>query len=93
MREIFEKNIPQQKNDSTYLTLEKLEQWKMSINASRSRDLYFDTEFGAGMDNYLGDEYIFITDAHKKKLKCIYLPINFSIHPMESSVTIWLTER
>ena len=60
---------------------------EMSIRVSsfRSRDIYFDTEFGAGMDNYIGDEYIFITDAHKEKLKCIYLPIDFSIHPMESS--------
>ena len=83
----FRKKYPTRKKRLHLFNSGKAGTVEMSIRVSsfRSRDLYFDTEFGAGMDNYLGDEYIFITDAHKKKLKCIYLPINFSIHPMESS--------
>jgi len=47
----------------------------------------FDEEFGAGTDNYLGDEYILVADAHRARLKCDYFPITISRHPRESSGT------
>lgn len=45
----------------------------------------FDENFGAGTENFLGDEYIFVADATRAKLKCEYFPITFSEHPSESS--------
>tara|TARA_X000001036_G_C20494312_1_gene731127 strand:+ start:122 stop:901 length:780 start_codon:yes stop_codon:yes gene_type:complete len=68
---------------------------EMSIRSSsfRAKEVYFDTQFGAGMENYIGDEYIFITDACKNRMKCVYLPISFSIHPMESSGSNFGSQR
>jgi len=45
----------------------------------------FDENFGAGTENFLGDEYIFVTDALRAKLKCEYFPVTLSEHPAESS--------
>ena len=47
----------------------------------------FDENFGAGTENFLGDEYIFVADALRAKLKCEYFPVTFSEHPAESSGT------
>jgi hypothetical protein len=48
--------------------------------------------FGAGAENYLGDEYIFITDLLKKGGKGVFLPLTIAIHPEESSGSRWGTE-
>jgi hypothetical protein len=53
----------------------------------------FDENFGAGADNYLGDEYIFIADALKKGLRGEFLPIRVAIHPKESSGSLWGTPK
>jgi len=45
----------------------------------------FDENFGAGAENYLGDEYILIADALRAGLKGRFLPINIATHPAESS--------
>ena len=45
----------------------------------------FDENFGAGVPNYLGDEYIFIADALRSGLKGVFAPILIAIHPTESS--------
>ena len=45
----------------------------------------FDENFGAGTDNYLGDEYILIADAAKSGLLCEFHPITVAMHPTESS--------
>lgn len=47
----------------------------------------FDERFGAGTENFLGDEYILIADANRAGLKCDYFPITISQHPRESSGT------
>jgi hypothetical protein len=52
----------------------------------------FDEAFGAGMPNYLGDEYILVADANRAGLKCDYFPITFSQHPAESSGTTFGTD-
>jgi hypothetical protein len=49
--------------------------------------LAFDEEFGAGTENYLGDEYILVAEAIKANLRCEYFPITISRHPTESSGT------
>ena len=45
----------------------------------------FDENFGAGAENYLGDEYIFIADALRSGLKGSFQPIVIAMHPSESS--------
>ncbi len=51
----------------------------------RRANVTFDEGFGAGTENFLGDEYIFVADANRAKLKCDYFPITFSQHPKDSS--------
>lgn len=53
----------------------------------RRANVSFDEDFGAGTVNFLGDEYIFVADANRAKLKCDYFPITFSQHPKDSSGT------
>lgn len=62
------------------------------VDVIRSAQVLFDENFGAGVDNYLGDEYIFITDALKKGLKGTFLPIRVAIHPKDSSGSNWGTQ-
>ena len=45
----------------------------------------FDENFGAGAENYLGDEYIFIADALRAGLKGMFLPLVIATHPNDSS--------
>lgn len=63
------------------------------IESIRSAVINFDENFGAGVENYLGDEYIFIADALKKGLKGVYLPTKVAIHPSESSGSRWGTDK
>ena len=48
-------------------------------------DIKFDENFGAGAENYLGDEYILIADALRLGLKGTFLPIIVAMHPADSS--------
>lgn len=45
----------------------------------------FDEDFGAGMPNWLGDEYIFLCDAMRAGLKGQHVNIIVACHPSESS--------
>ena len=63
------------------------------VDAIRAADVQFDENFGAGVENYLGDEYIFISDALKKGLQGMFLPIRVAIHPKESSGSAWGSEK
>jgi hypothetical protein len=58
----------------------------------RQAEVWFDEGFGAGTPNFLGDEYIFVADANRAKLKCDYFPITFSQHPKDSSGTRFGTD-
>jgi glycosyltransferase involved in cell wall biosynthesis len=62
------------------------------VDSARSKGVSFDESFGAGVENYLGDEYIFITDLLKKGGKARFLPLTIAIHPAESSGSRWGTE-
>lgn len=53
----------------------------------RERNLQFDTRFGAGMANHLGDEYIFLCDALRAGLRGEHAAIVLASHPRESSGT------
>jgi len=61
-------------------------------DAIRGAGVSFDENFGAGTDNFLGDEYIFVADANNARLKCEYFPITFSQHPKDSSGTRFGTD-
>jgi len=63
------------------------------IESIRSAGIEFDENFGAGVENYLGDEYIFIADALNKGLRGVYLPIKVAIHPFDSSGSRWGTDK
>jgi glycosyltransferase involved in cell wall biosynthesis len=62
------------------------------VESVRNKAVAFDENFGAGADNYLGDEYIFITDLIKKGGSASFLPVTIAIHPEESSGSRWGTE-
>lgn len=51
----------------------------------KAAGIRFDENFGAGAENYLGDEYIFIADALRAGLKGSFIPIVIAVHPTESS--------
>ena len=57
----------------------------------RRAGVQFDENFGAGTENYLGDEYILVADANRAGLKCEYFPVTISRHPRESSGTAFGT--
>ncbi len=61
--------------------------------AIKSAGIKFDENFGAGAENYLGDEYIFIADALRAGLKGEFLPIVVAVHPSESSGNLRNTKR
>ena len=61
------------------------------VDAIREKKIRFDEDFGAGAENYLGDEYIFIADALRAGLSGVHLPINLAVHPSESSGSRWGT--
>ena len=63
------------------------------LDAIRASGITFDENFGAGAENFLGDEYIFIADALKRGLKGTYLPIRVAIHPKDSSGSAWGTRK
>lgn len=62
------------------------------VESVRNKGVTFDENFGAGVENYLGDEYIFITDLLKKGGTATFLPLTIAIHPEESSGSRWGTE-
>lgn len=51
----------------------------------KSFGLHFDEEFGLGAKYPIGEEFIFLTDAHKKGLKILYWPEVIVSHPHPSS--------
>ena len=55
----------------------------------KNASIKFDENFGAGVENYLGDEYIFIADALRAGLKGVHLPVVVAMHPKESSGSRW----
>lgn len=62
------------------------------LDAIREAGILFDERFGAGAEFYLGDEYIFISDALSAGLKGVHLPVVIATHPTESSGSRWGSE-
>jgi Glycosyl transferase family 2. len=55
----------------------------------RENALRFDENFGAGAEYPIGDEFIFITDCLKCRLKAWYFPIDIAVHAHDSSGHNW----
>lgn len=62
------------------------------VDAIKDAGVKFDENFGAGVENYLGDEFIFIADALRVGLVGIHLPVIVAMHPKQSSGSLWGTE-
>lgn len=63
------------------------------VKAAEDKNVWFDERFGAGENNYLGDEYIFISDLILAGLRCDFLPATLAVHPEVSSGSQWGTDR
>ena len=59
------------------------------VGEIRRLGIRFDENFGAGAENYLGDEYIFVVDLVKAGGKAVFAPITLAQHPTESSGSRW----
>jgi len=62
-------------------------------NAFLGTGVRFDEKFGAGAENYLGDEYILIADAFRHGLQCRFFPHVVATHPATSSGSGFGTAR
>ena len=63
------------------------------VDVLKDKGIRFDENFGAGAENYLGDEYILIADALRAGLKGVHLPVKLAIHPKDSSGSKWGSEN
>jgi hypothetical protein len=63
------------------------------VDAIRQFGVVFDENFGAGSENYLGDEYIFIADLLRAGGMAEFVPITIATHPEISSGSGWGTDR
>lgn len=89
------KKYPSKQHRLTRFNSAKAATYEMMIrlDAIRDKQINFDENFGAGVENFLGDEYIFIADALKKGLKGVFLPVVVAVHPKDSSGSTWGTPR
>ncbi|MBN77563.1 MAG: hypothetical protein CMO36_05055 [Verrucomicrobiaceae bacterium] len=61
------------------------------LSSFREKNITFNEGFGAGEKNFLGDEYIFISEACAAGLNCEFIPTTIAIHPSVSSGMIYGT--
>ena len=84
---ILRKRYPKNAHALKLTNSAKAATYEMMIRVDdiNNASIRFDENFGAGAENYLGDEYIFIADALRAGLKGLFLPIVIATHPTESS--------
>ena len=89
------KPYPSKEEKLTKLNSARAATYEMVIRVSAIKDLgiRFDESFGAGVENYLGDEYIFVADLLSAGGKAVFLPIPIATHPEVSSGSGWGTDR
>lgn len=65
--------------------------YEMLVDVAQVRQagLRFDERFGAGVETYLGDEYLFIADLLRAGLRGYAVPLVFGVHPPTSSGSRW----
>ncbi|MEY4396808.1 MAG: hypothetical protein RLZZ40_564 [Actinomycetota bacterium] len=83
------KRYPEYREPATILNSARVGTIELAVRPDllRRAKVQFDENFGAGTENYLGDEYILVADANRAGLKCEYFPVTISRHPRESSGT------
>uniref|UniRef100_UPI0025FCF8FD glycosyltransferase family 2 protein n=1 Tax=uncultured Demequina sp. TaxID=693499 RepID=UPI0025FCF8FD len=64
----------------------------VDVERARAADVWFDERFGAGVPQYLGDEFIFIVDLLDAGLEAHAVPEVVAVHPHESSGSRWGTD-
>lgn len=86
-KHVLRKSYPTKAHSLKLTNSAKAATYEMIIRVAdfKSKSIYFDENFGAGANNYLGDEYILIADALRAGLKGQFLPIIIATHPAESS--------
>ena len=89
------KPYPKQAHALKLTNSAKAATYEMIIRVSdiKKASIRFDENFGAGAENYLGDEYIFIADALRAGLKGHFLPIVIATHPTDSSGSFHNTKQ
>lgn len=94
-RGALRKRYPRKKINLSKYNSAKAATYEMIVRVKsiKSRGVSFDEKFGAGVENYLGDEYIFISDLIDQGGKGVFLPVTIAIHPEESSGSQWGSER
>jgi GT2 family glycosyltransferase len=85
------KNYPEKLARLTRFNCAKAATYEMIVRVEdvRKHSVTFDEDFGAGAENYLGDEYIFISDLISKGARCVFVPIPIAMHPADSSGARW----
>ena len=88
------KTYPKSRQALTRFNSAKAATYEMIVRVEsiRKKNVAFDENFGAGVENYLGDEYIFISDLIKNGGSGVFLPVTIAIHPEESSGSRWGTQ-
>lgn len=92
---VLRKQYPKTRQALTKYNSARAATYEMIIRVEAVRDLsvFFDEEFGAGANNYLGDEYIFIVDLLAAGGHAVFMPITLAMHPTESSGSRWGSAR
>lgn len=83
----FFKSYKTTSHPHTLRSVAKVSSIELTFNAQSiiNSNLRFDERFGLGAEFSTSEEYIFLTDAIKNKLKVYYCPQTIAIHPKESS--------
>ena len=89
------KNYPQEIEVLGLFNSAKAATYEMIVRVADVKRLgvRFDERFGAGVENYLGDEYIFIVDLIRSGGRARFLPVTIASHPEVSSGSGWGTKR
>ena len=89
------KKYPKRQTHLSKFNSAKAATYEIAIRLSsfREKKIFFHEDFGAGTKNYIGDEYIFISEACDSGLDCEFIPITIAVHPEVSSGMIYGTLR
>ncbi len=81
------KRYPRAGTVATRLNTARLGTPELAIrtHSIRAAKVGFDTDFGAGSANWLGDEYIFVCDCLRARLTGRHLDLHLATHPHDSS--------
>jgi len=92
---VLRKNYPTRIKRLTSYNSAKAATYEMVVRVQsvRGKGIAFDENFGAGVTNFLGDEYIFITDLLGAAGRGVFLPVTIAVHPADSSGSLWGTPK